>query len=258
MSWEQVMAINRPYRRICRQFINGKYSLDGGWAYVTHPKYANSPEQYIRAFLLLQKDMQLLFDYVEPSENNLNCYSYRIHELLLRASIEIEANFKAIFLENGFTKRGDMTMDDYKKIEISHRLSSYQIKIPVWHGFGNVRTPFAAWKEGKPLSWYQAYNQTKHNRHEAFSMATFENMLDAICGLLIVLSSQFWTHDFAPSDTLLSIGGPNDGMDSAIGSYFRIRFPTDWPEEQRYDFKWQELEKDENPFDTFDYLKLSS
>src|ERR1051325_5626530 len=121
------MGINRPYRRICRPFINGHYGRGGEWEYIIHSKYANSPEQYIHAFLLLQKDLQLLFDYIEPSETNLNCYSYRIHELLLRACIEIEANFKAIFLDNDFTKKGDMmNMEDYKKIEYSHKLSSYQ------------------------------------------------------------------------------------------------------------------------------------
>ncbi|MEP6896240.1 MAG: hypothetical protein ABI986_11595 [Chloroflexota bacterium] len=251
------MGVNRPYRRICRQFEYGTYTPPGGWAYIMHSKYANSPEQYIRAFLLIQKDLQLLFDYVEPSENNLNCYSYRIHELLLRACIEIEANFKAIFHENGFTKKGEMTMDDYKKIEVSHRLSSYQIIIPVWRGQGNIRTPFLTWKEDKTPSWYKAYNQTKHNRHEAFSMATFENMLDAVCGLLIVLSSQFWTHNFSPSGMAIGWDGPDDGIDSAIGSYFRIRFPTDWSDEQRYNFNWQELKKEEDPFIKFDYSKIS-
>lgn len=249
------MAIKRPYRRICRQYVNGQYLKDG-WGYIMHPQYAQSPEQYIRAFLLLQKDLQLLFDYVEPSETNLKCYSYRIHELLLRACIEVEANFKAIFVENGFVKHDDMTMKDYRKIEASHKLSSYEVKIPVWHGSGSIRTPFAAWKAAKSLSWYSAYNQTKHNRHEAFSMATFENALDAVCGLLVVLSSQFYDQDFSPSDTLLSVGGPNDGMESAIGSYFRIKFPTDWPEEQRYDFDWQDLKHEEDPFEKFDYSSI--
>ena len=249
------MGVNRPFRRTCRQFLEGQYSEGGRWAYVMHPKYANSPEQYIRAFLLIQKDLQILFDYVEPAENNLKCYSNRIHELLLRACIEIEANFNAILFENGFTKR-DMNMHDYKKIETSHRLSSYQIIIPVWRGQGNIRTPFAPWKEGKPLPWYQAYNQTKHDRHEAFSLATFENMLDAVCGLLIVLSSQFWTHDFSPASMVIEWDGPDDGTEYAIGRYFRIKFPSDWPEEQKYDFNWQEIKKEENPFTSFDYSKI--
>lgn len=251
------MGVDRPFRRTCRQFTDGHYALGGRWAYIMHPKFANSPEQYIRAFLLLQRDLQFLFDYIEPCENNLNCYSYRTHEILLRACIEIESNLKAIFLENGYIKKGDMTMDDYKKIEISHKLSSYQVKIPIWKGNGDIRTPFVAWKNNKPLIWYQAYNQTKHNRHEAFSLATFENMLDAVCGLLVVLSSQFWTHDFSPSDMAISWDGPTDGTESAIGSYFRIMFPTDWPNAQRYDFDWQELKQETDPFISFDYSKVS-
>ena len=87
-------------------------------------------------------------------------------------------------------------------------------------------------------------------------MATFENMLDAISGLLIVLSSQFFTHEFSPSDMFISWDGPDDDMESAIGSYFRIKFPTDWPEEQRYDFNWQELKNDKEPFVSIDYSKI--
>lgn len=47
-----------------------------------------------------------------------------------------------------------------------------------------------------------------------------------------------------------------DGFESAIGGYFRIKFPNDWPENERYDFsyqEWQEFSKEENPFMTIDY-----
>lgn len=54
----------------------------------------------MRAFLLVQKDLQELFDYVEPADKKLCCYSYRIHELLMRTCIEVKANCKAILSEN--------------------------------------------------------------------------------------------------------------------------------------------------------------
>jgi hypothetical protein len=54
--------------------------------------------------------------YVEPADKNLECYSYRIHALLLRACIELEANCKAILKENGYSKGGNWKIDDYKKI----------------------------------------------------------------------------------------------------------------------------------------------
>ncbi|AXE96107.1 hypothetical protein CUJ90_28190 [Paraburkholderia terricola] len=70
--------------------------------YLLHPKYATDPRHYVRAFLLLQEDILDLFSYVEPSDVNLNTYSHRIQQLLIRACIEVEANFTAIFLDNGF------------------------------------------------------------------------------------------------------------------------------------------------------------
>jgi hypothetical protein len=47
--------------------------------------------------------------------------------------------------------------------------------------------------------------------------------------------------------------GPGDGMEAAIGEYFRVRFPDNWSVAERYDFNWQALKKDADPFDTFKY-----
>lgn len=250
------MSVNRPYRRTCRQFTDGSYTEGGRWEYMLHPKYAQSPEHYVRAFLLLLKDLQDLFDYVEPADKNLNCYSYRIHALLLRACVEVEANCKAILKENGYTKSGYMTMNDYKKINTTHRLSSYQVKIPNWNGRKNIRYPFLPWASGRPLPWYQAYNTTKHDRHTKFEKATFKHLLDASCGLLVLLSAQFETNDFSSGDTLLAGNEPGDGMKSGIGGYFRVRFPNDWPDKMKYGFDWQKLKHEKDPFQTIDYNKI--
>jgi len=90
------MSIKRPYHRTCRQFVDGEYAEGGRWRYLVHPLFALSPAPYVRAYLLLLKDLRDLFDYVEPADTNLRCYSFRIHALLLRACVEVEANFKAI------------------------------------------------------------------------------------------------------------------------------------------------------------------
>jgi hypothetical protein len=252
------MPVSRPYRRTCRQFTDGSYTEGGRWQYMIHPKFAQSPEHYVRAFLLLLKDLQELFDYVEPADQNLKCYSYRIHALLLRACVEVEANCKAILRENGYQKSKDMTMkDDYKKINVTHRLSSYQVKIPNWNGDQWLRTPFKAWASEGSLPWHQAYNATKHDRYHTFASATFEHLLDASCGLLAILSSQFETNDFSPENTLLAVGGLDDGFESGIGGFFRIKFPDDWPMEQRYEFDWQKLKKEIDPFRTIDYATIA-
>src|SRR5258706_76541 len=138
-----------------------------GSGYLSHPKFAQDAVHYIRAFTILQKDLQELFDYIEPADNNRETYSYRTHALLLRACIEVEANCKAILKENGYIKQKkgkdiDMNMDDYEKINISHHLSSYQIMVPYWNGVNNLRSPFSSWSTRSSPDWYKAYNATKH------------------------------------------------------------------------------------------------
>jgi len=124
------MGIGQPFHRTCRQFVDGQYAEGGRSEYITHKNYAIRPEQYVRAFLILQKDLLTLFDYIEPSDINLNTYSFRTHELLFRACVEIEANFKAIFIENGRKIQRNWGIKEYKKINKTHRLSSYEIKLP--------------------------------------------------------------------------------------------------------------------------------
>jgi hypothetical protein len=249
------MSVSRPYRRTARQLIDGTYTHSGNGRYVLDPRYAKDPEHYVRAYLLLQKDLLELFDYVEPSDQNRDCYSYRIHELLLRACIEVEANCRAVLLENGYKRkrRGQLDMDDYKKIEQSHMLSGYQIRVPTWSGAAGLRTPFSAWGAGGTLTWYQTYNTTKHDRHAAFSQATFEHVLDAVCGCLTILSAQFQHQDFSGQSGSLGIGWPDDGMSDAIGGYFRVKYPQNWPISERYDFSWHILEKDPDPFQQYHY-----
>ena len=225
------------------------------WRYMLHDKYATSPNHYIRAYELIQKDLLNLFDYIEPSNTNLKTYSFRIHELLLRICVEVEANCKAILTENGYSKPGNWTVADYSKIEKSHNLSSYLVKLPVWKGTANMVSPFSAWATpSQPLGWYQSYNKTKHDRLTEFEQANFKNLIDAICGLVVILAAQFWTHNFSAGPMLLSMGTiQNDGMESAIGDYFRIKFPDNWLSADLYDFDWEQLKNDPNPFDMFSY-----
>lgn len=241
------MPVRKPFRRTCRQFVGGSYS-GGQSRYVRHPQYAVAPLQYIRAYLLLQQDLHRLFEYIEPADSNLVAYSYRTHELLLRACVEVEANCKAILLENGYQKKGDLNMTDYKKLNMTHRLSEYEVVAPVWHGTAAVRRPFAAWATGGQLPWYEDYNATKHDRHAEFHRAAFGSVVDAVTGLLVVLSAQFYTDDFAPVDYLAA----KSAEDVGIGNYFIVRFPS-FPAADQYEFDWYVLGKDPAPFDMLSF-----
>jgi hypothetical protein len=247
------MTIMKPFRRTCRQFVDGRYAPHGNDGFIDDPRFAKAPEQYVRAFLIIQKDLRELFDYVEPADQNEGCYSYRIHELLMRTCVEVEANCKAILGENGYMPPRGKNWDrsDYKKLNATHRLSSFQVKFPVWHGRHAVRTPFFSWgPSGGNLTWYDAYNDTKHDRHERFNEANFGNLLDAVAGLVALLSSQFCDHDFeGPYITqFVDDTYKSDGFETASGKYLRVKYPTDWPDNERYEFDWEKIKSDPDPF----------
>lgn len=247
-------GVKRPYRRTARAFANGTYTA-GDQSYILHRKFAQDADMYVRGFLLLQKDLGELFEYIEPSDQNLQCYSFRIHQLLLRACVEVEANCKAILKENGYRKSGNWTMSDYKKINVSHHLSSFDVQLPVWQGEKYIRKPFEMWGLDGRLPWYQTYNETKHDRHIGFAKATLDHLIDAICGVVTMLCAQFSTAQFDNLMTRIPPGGLGEFRE-VIGRYFTVRFPDDWPEEERYDFstgEWHQIKDEDDPFQNFQY-----
>lgn len=264
------MPITRPYFRTCRQFTDGHYSHGGKARYIEDSRFAKDGEHYVRGLELIQKDLLALFDFIEPDDKNKDTYSYRTHALHMRTAIEVEANCKAILTENGFVKRdpqtgrpllkrngdpADWDMGDFRALQRTHRLSDYEIMLPVWKGPAATKTrrPFGPWANatGNSLPWWNAYNHAKHDRHEKFESANFANLLDAVCALVAILSAQFHRYDFSPGPTLLAFGsGAPVGFDGAIGGYFWVHFPT-WPAAEQYDFQW-----DHNNPGTFQQLPL--
>lgn len=249
------MSINNPFKRTVRQFTDGLYSNSGNGGYVKHPDYAHSPERYIRSFLLIQNDLQKLFEYIEPSDKNKEAYSYRIHELYIRTCIEVEANFKAILRENGYAKKNSWNMLDYQLIEKTHKLSGYEILLPRWDGerYGRYR-PYANWStENKVLPWYNLYHRVKHDIHTNFKHANIKNLIEALSGLVALLSAQFLHEDFSPNPGYLLLGeGSNDGMETAIGGYFRVKYPN-WEEDARYDFDWGQIKNNKSVIQSYNY-----
>ncbi len=196
-------GMKRPYHRTVRAFANGTYT-GGDQSYVLHPKFAQDLDMYVRGFLLLQNDLAELFEYIEPSDQNRRCYSFRIHQLLLRACVEVEANCRAILKENHYRK-GEWTMNDYKKINGSHHLSSFEVQLPDWQGTKKIRKPFEIWGSGGGLSWYDVYNEAKHDRHNGFAKATLDHLIDAVCGVVALLCAQLAT---AQNDNLVTVFFP--------------------------------------------------
>jgi len=218
VMWLRSLTHTKPFHRNYRGFALCPNSGYSQWAYIIDRDYAIAPEHYVRAFLLMQNDLVRLFEFIEPADENLSTYSYRTHELLIRSCIEAEANFKAILKER------------------------------------STFTPFAEWKSSDKLTWYHAYNKSKHDRQHQFKLSNLENLLNAITGLLVLLSSQFCTQEFSPASKALAISGYDyyEGI-VALGGFFRIELPSDWSDDELYEFDWQSLKNKADRFNRIDY-----
>lgn len=253
------MGIPNPYYRIIRPFTNGEYfPVYGTGKYVLDEKYALDRSILIRSYDIIEKDLITLFNYIEPHDNNLNVFSHKTYELLLRASTEFETNCKEILYANDYKKnKDDLKIKDYYKIEHASKLSEYKVILNVWSP--NVKTfqPFIDWANNQysPLTWYQAYNKVKHSRSREFLQASLENVMLAVTGLFAILFSQFSECLFFPYQN--PEGCCFDDIDNAIlyseTSLFQIKPPTNWGPDEQYDFNWNEIKKSNDPYRKFSF-----
>lgn len=122
--------------------------------------------------------------------------------------------------------------------------------------------PFESWRlnaaSSNPhsLSWYTAYNATKHNRATALNEASLENLIYAVTGLLVVLSAQYHTNDFGPITYMIRPERPSAEFEIGIGGYFSVKFPDNVPLAERYEFTWPYIENDPQPFEKFNYTNV--
>lgn len=263
------MAHGKPFHRNVRGMVKGPNSGYSGWAFIEDPEYARNPEHYVRALILIQNDLKSIFEFVEPAKESRTAFSYRIHALLMRTCIEIEANFKAILYENNFTRPSSRNLNirDYRKIDVTHHLSSYEAMLPFWNGASPTIKPFEPWlalrgqsaSNSIPLPWYQAYNASKHDRQQAFKEANLWNLIQAVAALLIVITAQFKNVEFdAGPDYIAMRSETYHPFGSSIGHLFRLKVPDDWSDDESYDFDWSELKEKPIRFQKIDYDSIIS
>lgn len=239
------MTIAQPYYRIWRPFQNNDFFQND---YVLDTRYARDAIDFIRGYHLLERDLFRLFDFVEPADANLSCYSHQLYELLLRASTEFEANAKAILQANGYT-RGHLNVNDYYKLQPATRLAEYAITIPIWRG-NRVFHPFDEWGTRASLSWYQAYNRVKHNRSEHFESASLENAVKAITAVFAIVFAQFGIATFDPYHEVGSFQWDGTLL-SHSACLLSLEPSGTWIPAEHYDFDWETLKLTASPFQRY-------
>lgn len=257
------MGISKPFYRIARPkaFIPD---------YVLDKRYASDRLQLSRAYINIEKELRSIFNFIEPDEKNKDVFSFELYSLLLRSCTEVELNCKQIMEANGANPQGHFfTMTDYKKLEKSSLLSKYTATFSNWRQRNTTSQeleytrkefcPFSNFDTsiGKSPDWYDAYNKVKHNREENLEMASLENCMNAVAGILILLYSQFGSCCIETYGTNGLCWQNLDDYDLNFDAdvIFEIHPPqiSDWPSSELYDFEWNNIKTYSNPFDKFPF-----
>ena len=182
--------------------------------------------------------------------------------MLLRAATEFETNCKRILESNGYRKRGknkNLTVKDYFKINQSSKLGNYVVFLISWSPKKKLLIPFKEWKDKKEwkdndcsLPWYQAYNNVKHDRHKEFPKASLENALCAIAAFYVILFSPFVFTTGIHSTGRDCFVNWEEGTISTAGHIFEV-VPPRWTEEEVYNFDWNEIKNEPEPFARFPF-----
>lgn len=148
-------------------------------------------EQSLR--LLIDK-LDELFLFIEPSESCMNAYSHKTRELLILACTEVENTWASYMsLANYTNPSGRFSTRDYVKLLDKLHLRDYQFKLKSYKELSAFR-PFKDWNDLSPtvsLQWYDAYNKTKHDRTNNFSVATLRNCINAVVANLVMHCVRF-------------------------------------------------------------------
>lgn len=90
----------------------------------------------------------------------------------------------------------NFTTQDYVKLKDKLFLGEFKFSL---RGYANLSPimPFKNWSNSSPtasLTWYDAYNKTKHNRTSNFSQATFQNVLTSVVACITLYIVRFSPH----------------------------------------------------------------
>lgn len=151
-------------------------------------------------FLLLEKDLIEIFDYVEPESSNFSTFGPNILKLFLSVCSEIDAVFKdleKVVDPDCEALRGSRpNIDDHCKFVCEKVRARFNGAEVGYSGSSIKCEPWRSWFEDPPSEgeesdrgrnpqWWRAYNKVKHNRAEYYELANLGNLVDAFAGLLV-------------------------------------------------------------------------
>lgn len=151
--------------------------------------------------LVLFDKLNAVFRIVEPHPSNEDCYGHETRQLLILACTEVENAMRSVLQVNGYTGGARLSTNDYVKLLLPMQLDRYRVRLPIRPDWPAL-TPFAGWNAGMPtqsLSWYDAYNATKHDRESNSGQASLKHLISATSAVFILVAARFGPDAFGPA-----------------------------------------------------------
>lgn len=148
-----------------------------------------------RAYELLGNDLMRIFAFVEPNEANKDCFGHEIYQLLLRVCTEFESVCKLAKIRLEYPGNPEnWNIKKYAELNESTVgcgvLSEYKFQFTEL-SIASVIQPLESFsnpnKNLKSPSFYQAYNNVKHDRKTNFPEANLWNLLSSYAALTAVM-----------------------------------------------------------------------
>jgi hypothetical protein len=152
---------------------------------------------YWTVYKNLERELLELSNLVHIDDKQLEIYSVKISELLIRTVVEIESISKELYFKNGGTKPDDNNLffdtDCIDLLESKWLLSKKKVQISASNFYftqndNKILTPLnKANKRGSSSSdWKKAYQAIKHNRVKSLTKGNLKNLIRAMAGLYLL------------------------------------------------------------------------
>ena len=171
----------------------------------------------------IERELIQISNIIHIDDNQLNVYSPKITELLIRTVVEVEAISKELYFKNGGNKENDNQLffdtDCIDFLENKWLLSKKKVIVSAPNFYFNnednrVLTPLKkANKRGSSSSkWLIAYQAVKHNRNNSLSKGNLKNLIGALAGLYVL--------NIYYKDLVYSLSRDSNGtnFDNSLGS----------------------------------------
>ncbi|MCG1037075.1 hypothetical protein [Polaribacter sargassicola] len=152
---------------------------------------------YWTVYKNLERELSDLSNLIHIDDKQLNVYSIKIAELLLRTVVEIESISKTLYFQNGGEKPDDSNLyfdtDCLNLLEKKWQLSKKKVQISGTNFYfsiaeNQILTPLKkANQRGTSSSdWQRAYQAVKHNRVKSLTKANLKNLIRSMAALYIL------------------------------------------------------------------------